>query len=332
MVDSIKNLLIPEVWDPYFLELTTEKTDLIESGIVVRDSNMDRLAMGGGNTIDLPFFDDLTGDDAIIHPGDDLTPTNISAKQDMCRLHIRGDARRLHDLEGSLTGTDPLAMVAARIHNYWMRKEQKVLLATLKGVFADNAANDSNDLIFTAAAEALADVKPWNDANPTVMNPVALLDAQQLLGDASDRFVAIVMHSKCLNDLKKQELIDTERPSDRSKEINYYGGIRVIKDDSCPTRDGTTDGTVYRSYLFAEGAIARGEGRVDVPSEFQREGLASETYFITRRSFILHPRGIKWTNSSIAKSAPTNAECEMAVNWDRVYQKKNIRTVMLETN
>jgi len=332
MADTIVNLLIPEVWNEYFLELTTTKSNLIESGIVVPDSTMNTLAMKGGNTIDLPFFNDLTGDDTIIIPGTPSVPTSIGASQDMARLNLRMDSRKVHDLEPALSGADPMAVVANRIHAFWMRKEQALLLAILKGVFLNNAQDDTSDLIHNHASEILANVKDWNDAAPTVMCPEAILDGQALLGDAQDRFVAIAMHSHCYTHLLKQELIDFIQPSGVSSKIPTYLDKRVIVDDSLPTRAGTTSGTVYQSFLFGEGAVARGEGRAPVPSEFAREALSSETYFITRRHFILHPRGFKFTNHACAAAAPTNAECQDVDNWDRVYSKKNVRIAMIETN
>ena len=329
---KIEDILIPDVWDEYFLELTAEKSNLIDSGIVVPDKNLDKLALGGGNTIKMPFFSDLTGDDQILSDSDPLVTGKIGTKNDYARLHLRGDARSVNDLSGALSGTDPLTVIANLIHSYWMRKEQATLIATLNGIFADNLANDSGDLIHTHGVEVAANVLAWNNAAPTVMCPEAIIDGQALLGDSQDRFTAIAMHSKCLTDLVKQELIDYQKPSGSSTKLPYYLDKRVIIDDTCPTRAGTTDGTLYKSYLFAEGAIGRGEGMAPVPSEFERNALASDTYFITRRHFLLHPRGIKWVESSVAGEAPTNAEVALAANWDRVYEKKNLRIAMIETN
>lgn len=331
---KISDIIIPEVFNPYFLERTAEKSRLIRSGIVMPDPELDRLAYGGGKTIDMPFYTDLTGDDQILSDTIPLETKNIGTAQDIARLHLRGDARSVNDLAGALSGTDPLAVIVDLIASYWGRKEQALLVATLKGVFATNLANDSGDLIHKHAAEATADVKPWNDASPTVMCPEAIVDGQALLGDSTNAFTAIMMHSKCLTDLKKQELIDTERPSGSGSEIYYYMGKEVIVDDSCPTRSGTGTGapTVYQSFLFAGGAIGRGEGRAPVPSEFERSALAGDTYFVTRRHFILHPRGIKWLEADVAAKAPSNTELANAANWTRVYEKKNIRIAMIETN
>jgi hypothetical protein len=144
------------------------------------------------------------------------------------------------------------------------------------------------------------------------------------------------MHSKCLNDLKKQELIDTERPSGTASTLFYYMDKEVIVDDNCPTRAGTGTGTptVYQSFLFAKGAIARGEGRAPVPSEIERNALYSDTYLVTRRHYLLHPRGFKWIEDGnvFTTASPDNTELALPEHWDRVYEKKNTRIVMIETN
>jgi len=331
---KVSDIVIPEVFNPYFLERTAEKSRLIRSGIVMPDPNLDALARAGGNLISMPFYTDLAGDDQILDDTNPLTTAKIGTAQDVSRLHLRGDARSVNDLSGALSHTDPLSVIVDLIADFWARREQDLLIATMKGIFADNSDNDAGDLINTHAAEATADVKPWNDSAPTVMCPEAIIDTQALLGDSTNAFTGIMMHSKCLTDLKKQELIDTERPSGAGSEIYFYLGKEVIVDDNCPTRSGTGTGTptVYQSFLFARGAIGRGEGIVPVPSEFERNALASDTYFVTRRHFLLHPRGIKWMENTCTGHAPTNAELALTANWDRVYEKKNIRIAMMETN
>ena len=338
----VTDIVVPLVFNKYFLERTAEKSRLIRSGIVLPDAELDRLAMGGGKFIDMPFYTDLSGDDQVLDDEAALTTHNISTAQDLARLHLRGDARSVNDLSGALSGTDPLAIIVDLIAEFWARKEQALLIATLGGVFADNLLATSGDtggdgdLIHNHAAEATADIKPWNDANPTVMCPEAIIDGQSLLGDSTNAFTAIMMHSKCLTDLKKQELIDTERPSGAGSEIYYYMDKEVVIDDTCPTRNGTGAGppTIYQSFLFAKGAIGRGEGLAPVPSEFERNALYSDTYFVTRRHFILHPRGFKWieAGNSFDTQAPSNAEVLLAAHWNRVYEKKNIRIAMIETN
>ena len=66
--------------------------------------------------------------------------------------------------------------------------------------------------------------------------------------------------------------------------------------------------------------------------EVARVPLDSDTVIINRRRYILHPRGVKFTSSSVAGDSPTNAELETAANWTRVFENKNVRIVAVEHN
>ncbi len=46
----------------------------------------------------------------------------------------------------------------------------------------------------------------------------------------------------------------------------------------------------------------------------------------------MHPRGVKWLDASVAATFPTNTETEAAANWERVYERKNVRIASLITN
>ena len=73
----------------------------------------------------------------------------------------------------------------------------------------------------------------------------------------------------------------------------------------------------------------------DEATEIQRNGLGGETYLITRRHFVLHPRGIAWQNVTVTPTkpaSPSNANLALPANWSRVYDRKNIRLVALDTN
>jgi hypothetical protein len=100
-------------------------------------------------------------------------------------------------------------------------------------------------------------------------------------------------------------------------------GKRVTIDDGLPIVSTTN----YTTYLFGAGAIGYGEGAPPVPTETDRDSLAGEDYLITRKHFLLHPRGVKWNEASVAGDSPTNAELATAANWTRVYENKNIRIV-----
>jgi len=106
-------------------------------------------------------------------------------------------------------------------------------------------------------------------------------------------------------------------------------------------RAGTTSGYVYTSFLFGPGCFGRGNATLNDPVEggfgtkaveWSRAALDSDTNFINRRRYLLHPRGVKFTSASLAGSSPTNAELETVANWTRVFEAKNIRMVAIDHN
>jgi hypothetical protein len=105
---------------------------------------------------------------------------------------------------------------------------------------------------------------------------------------------------------------------------------------------GTTDGQVYTTYLFGNGAFGMGcadlngapveGGHGTEGCEFARDALNSDTNLVNRRRFILHPRGVKFTSTYVSGANPTNAELEIPANWVRVWENKNVPVVAVTHN
>lgn len=150
------------------------------------------------------------------------------------------------------------------------------------------------------------------------------------------------MHSATEAALRKLDLIDFLPDSEGKPMLRTFQGRRVVVDDNLPTRAGSTDGTVYTTYLFGQGAFAKGVAPLDGEPlqgghgtegvELARVPLDSDTVLINRRRYILHPRGVKFTSASVAGDSPTNAELETAANWVRVWENKNVRLVAITHN
>lgn len=324
---KIADIIVPEVFDPYMTERTAELTELYLGGIITRDAQFDELANSGGKILRMPFFKDLTGDDEVLSDASPLTAGAITTAQDNARLHMRGRAWGVNDLAKALSGADPMRAIADLVATYWARRYQQVLINSLTGVFADNVANDAGDMTHSIASETVA-----GQSAATKISPAAVIAAAGTLGDAFGKLTAIAMHSAVFQELQNQNVIIYEKPADGDIKFPTYLGYRVIVDDGCPVRAGTTDGLVYTTYLFGEGAVAYGQGGAPVPSETDRDSLAGEDYLITRTHFLLHPRGVEWAEGTVAGEAPTNAECALAANWNRVYERKNVRVAQLVTN
>jgi hypothetical protein len=311
----IADVIVPEVFAAYILTMTKELSALVQSGIAASNPELDRLVTQGGKLINMPFWKPITGDDEILSDSSVLTPDKIVAGADVAALLFRGKAWSANELAGALAGDSPMKAISAQVADWWARKEQAVLIAILKGVFGGTLAGSHvNDISGGAGAAA-------------VISGAAILDTKQLLGDAADQLTALAMHSAVYTTLQKQNLI-TFIPNARGEvNIPTYLGYRVIVDDGCPNSGG-----VYSTYMFGAGVFGRGDGvPIDLtPVETDRDSLAGDDILINRRAFVLHPFGVKFTNTTVADVTPSNTELALAANWEKVYENKAIGLAMLK--
>ncbi len=320
-VTRVSDIIIPEVFNNYVINTTVEKSALFNSGILQSVPNV--TVPNGGDTVNMPFFNDLEGDPQAIQSDSALTPQKVTTGKDVARIFTFGQAWSSEDLAAELAGADPMQAIGNRVSNYWERSFQKILLRAADGVFADNVSNDNGDLVHDVAAE---------DGTGGTADGDAFLDAAQLLGDAKDKFTAIGMHSQVHTNLQKKQLIEFIPENEADVGFGTYMGKTVVVDDSLPVADGSTSGKKYTTYLFAAGAFGYEEGMPKVPTETDRNSLKGEDILINRRRFIIHPRGFRWMEGSVAGEMPTLTELADATNYDRVYDKKKTRIVKVITN
>jgi len=282
----------------------------------------------------MPFWKDLTATRQILSDSASLTVNKISADQDIARIQNDGQVWSVNHLAKVVSGDDPMQAIVDLVADYWSRTDEGILISCLKGIFA--AASMAGNLL-AIHSESIAGTN-----NNTKLNGATFVDACTKLGDAANRLTAVAMHSGTEAALRKLDLIDFIPDSEGKSQIQVFQGRRVIVDDSLPTRAGSTDGTVYTTYLFGQGAFGKGSAKLDsepLQGGFGTEGvelarvpLDSDTVMINRRRYILHPRGVKFTSASVAGDSPTNAELEAAANWTRVWENKNVRLVAVTHN
>lgn len=316
MTTKIADVIVPEVFNPYVVQRTMELSALVQSGIVQNLAEFDTLASAAARTVNMPFWQDLTGDDELLDDQNPLTPGKIEAAQDEAVILRRGRAWGANDLAANLAGDDPMKAIADLVAAYWARRMQAILLSKLGGVFS--AATMAGNVYDITAAAVAAD---------RTITALTFVDAAQRLGDAKEQLTGVLMHSATEASLSKQDLIMVE-PKEREVAVKTFMGKRVIIDDGCPV---AVNGEDYTTYLFGPGAIALGNGNPVgfVPTEVARDGLAGEDYLINRKTLILHPRGVRWTPQAGVPVgvSPSNAELAAGLNWTRVYEAKAIRIV-----
>lgn len=231
------------------------------------------------------------------------------------------------DLSAALAGKDPMKAIGELVARFWSRDLQKELIRVLNGIFGTIPAvtGDTAKPEETRLASNLLDISGKSGAAAN-WSGSAFIDAEQLLGDAKARLTGIAIHSATEAELRKQNMIQTIRPSEDAS-FDVYQGKRVIVDDGCPVEKG-----VYTTYLFGNGAVALGNGNPEgfVPTETdraKRKGSGVD-YLINRRTSILHPRGVAFTSENVAKTeGPSPEEMRDPSNWKPVYEPKQIRIV-----
>ena len=315
-ITRLENVIVPELFAPYVIKRTMEKSELIHSGIVSNSAEFDNLAAGPSATVNLPYWDDLIGDSETIQDDGWLTPERIIANLDVATKHGRDKAWGANGLSAQMSGDDPISAIGNLVADYWGRQYQKVLLATLEGVFASESMEDK-----------IHDISSKSGENGLISGST-FIDAMQKMGDSKENLSGIMINSAVEAYLAKRELIEYVQEAGQSDRIPVFLNKRVVVDDGMPFDTATNTGVAY---IFGNGAIALGNGshpRI-VNYEVMRDHLASsgEDVLITRHIFILHPRGIRWTGNNIQKIFPDFEEMKNGQNWSRVYEPKAIRIV-----
>lgn len=326
---QIADVVVPRIQRPYITMRTRTLSRFFASGIVRTNEELDAIAAGAGKTFDLPFWNDLSGDSEALSDSGSLTPAKIGADKDVAVKHFRGKSWASNDLAEVLAGDDPLAGVGDAVARYWVRDMQKnILIPSLTGIFGVSgfASTHKLDITLGSAGTPAAGNKISSDA---------VINAVMLLGDAWNQIVGMTVHSKVFADMSKLGLITFESLKDQDIEVPFFLGREVIVDDGVYTNNpGGGVPIKYATTLFAAGAVGFGDGGPNEDKQYMesdRDKLAGDDILITRRHFILHPRGMAFTGTP-AGATPTSAELATAGNWTQKWEDKAIGIVQLLTN
>lgn len=330
-ITKIADVIVPELFNPYVINMTMELSAFFQSGIVVNSPEFDKLASEAARTHNMPFFEDLQGESEATLEDVKMTPSKIGSNKDVSTTILRQKMWGSTNLSAALAGTDPAKAIGDLVAAYWARDMQKELIAILNGVFGTTTAGEGGTpAAETRMADHILNLSKQSSAAAKRISASAFIDACQLLGDAQAQLSGVAMHSATKSYLKKLNLIETERDS-TDVEFDVYQGRRVTVDDGCPVdKDG-----VYTTYLFGNGAIAYGNGNPvgHVATEVDRDKQTGGgiDYLINRKAFILHPRGIAYTGAVRENvETPLRTELAMAENWNPVYEPKQLRIVAMK--
>ncbi|MCL2188435.1 MAG: major capsid protein [Defluviitaleaceae bacterium] len=315
-ITTLQHVIQPEIFTPYVIRRTMELSAVVQSGIVVNNSEFDMLASGPNTLANMPFWEDLQGEEETVKQGGFYDPKNINANKDVARKQMFGNMWGADALTALLSGADPMAAIGDLVSTYWQRIIQARLLAVLDGIFAA-----------TTMADKVHDISALL-GDDGLLTGESFIDAGQKMGDAKNLLTAVLMHSAVEAYLAKRKLIEYVQEYEQSPRVPYFMGKRVVVDDAMYYDTTTKTGAMH---IFGSGAIAMGNGshpRI-LETELDRDSTshAGEDYLVNRRIIILHPRGVKFTENSVEDEFSTRAELKDGTNWERVYEPKAIRIV-----
>lgn len=329
----ISDVVVPEVFNSYMVKNTMQTMAFYQTGVLRPDADLSAKLAGGGRTFNVPFWrdlDDTESDTATDDPDSHASPSPVTTGKDVALRQVRTKGWTTANLTAELAGSDPMARITSRVGDYWSRQFDRISIATARGVFADNIANDNGDMVKDISIGAAP-------ATANYISAEAIMDAAQTMGDEKQALKLIVMHSVVNTRLSKLDLIDFRPDSDGKTWLPYYLGYRVLVSDNVPVIFASAGVFRYHTYLFGSDVFGWAEHDVAKPvateeDESAGDGMGVETLW-TRRQFAIHPYGIAWTDAAVAGEFPTNAELALAANWNRVYpERKQIPMALLISN
>lgn len=314
--------IVPSKFANYIITRTTEKSMLVRSGITMEDPTVSQVINGtpkGGNLITMPYYKPLSGEDEVFGE-EEIEVDKVSTDNEIATLLIRQRAWGDTDLSRVLGGSDPLAAIADLASDWWITREQAVMLSILKGILEPSKGALKSHVLDISAEEG----------TECMIGVDNTLSAKQLMGDAADKLGLVFMHSATYTQLQKQQKIDTEYDATLQIKINYYLGYQVVVDDGMPAVNG-----VYDTYFLGKGVFARNDGMPAglIGVETDRNKRKAENILINRRALVMHPLGISWNaNATLTgdKKYASNADLIKPANWTLKKDHKNIPIVALK--
>lgn len=314
--------IVPSKFTAYTLQRTTEKSALVRSGLFVTNPQVEQLIGGlpsGGRSITMPHWKPLTGDDEVFGEGE-LTESKIETGNEKATLLIRGKMWGDTDLSYVFGGADPMGAIVGLVSDWWVQREQAIVLAILKGI---------TDKTNGALKDHVNDISSGSGA-AAVINDVATLETKQTMGDAYNKLGFVFMHSATYTELQKQMKIITTYDPTKNTNIRTYMNYEIVVDDGMPTNAG-----VYDTYFIGRGAFARVDGTPAglVSYETDREKKAGKNYLINRRAMVIHPLGVSWENDGTLADEKAvyaaNADLMNPTNWKLAVDHKNVPITVL---
>lgn len=341
MPTSISDLWVPPVWVKGLNEQVRVTPSLINSGLCVRNAQMDAFATGAGTVVTLPYFRDITDQaDGIQVENTAPTKQTIGSGKQYATILNRETANDATALAAQVSGEKPVDEILAQLAVRRTKQRQTTLLNILRGLFHNASApaaatgalyqNRSDYFLEAGASPAAAQL----------IDSTKVITSIAKLGDLRDvvQGGVIVMHPNIEAALLVADATSFKELSiSPGLSLRTYKGLRVYTSQLL-VRAGTTSGLVFDTYIAAPGTVAWGEkaqagDSIDVASlSFFEDRDKNVANIYDRTRFLMHVNGTKWVGTPAGQSA-TNAELAVNTNWGLDYATADrVGIIAIRTN
>lgn len=317
--------------DVYLSYVRQERPDLnayTNSGVAVTNAALAARVNGDGDITTIPYWNYLDASSENIssdNPASFATPDKIgTGKQVARRLHLNNAWQTANLVASTLGSENPMQVIASQTADYWRQRFAARIQALTLGIYNENVANGSSDMILDASTE--------DGDNATAANRWdfgGFVDARATMGENASRLSLLAVHPQTMAQMIKQQSIEYIQESETGVLIPTYNGYRLVEDKKLPVIAGTTSGLRYVSVLYGQGAIGYADGMATRPvateyDELAADGAGVET-LVERKQWMFHPEGYQWLEANVAGGSPTVAEFEDESNWQRNFERANVR-------
>jgi hypothetical protein len=351
---TIANLWVPDIWIRTLNEKVNTLPSLITSPIVRRTGEFDALAEGGGQTVNLPYFRDISNTRSTIQiEGVQPTLNNLTSGKQYAPILNRALPYGVSALSAAVIGSGetPVENLLGQLAINKQKDRQATMVNILRGIFGFASAPNGAGALSAVRNDVFSETGATPPANQCI-SPYNVADTIAALGELADTTLGggILMHPLIRASLIKQDQISFKHYSEQSgtlltgdavssNQLEYYKGYRVFVSNLLQ-RAGGVSGYVFDTYIFAPGVFAWGEKAqrdgtlvADVASlSLYPNPQLNQVEIYDRSRFLLHPNGMKWTGAPAGQSA-ADSELSVATNWTLDYASADrVGIVSLRSN
>lgn len=322
---QLVDIIAPEQFTVYTVANSVERNAFFNSGVVVPNAAISQQLQAGAESFKVPYWKDLPDTEADIandDPDDASTAGKIGSIKQVVRKSFLHGSWSAMNLASELSGDNALVRIQDRAAEYWNRQFQRRLIGSLKGILADNVANDAGDMLLDVSG-LTGEAAKFSAAN--------VINAAGTLGDQMAGLTTLAVHSTIYKKMLADDVIET-LPASNGGFIQVFRGLRLVVDDTLPML-----GDIYTSVLFGAGAVGFGTSAPRIAAGTEIENLPSAgnggglQILHSRVNLAVAPIGFSWLEGSVVGESPTIAELAIATNWDRITERKAIPLAFLKS-